>query len=222
MGKGELDARGGELLSIGAVELARLEGRSADDLDGTGTASVAPGHLVVKLGHGTSELEVAVLAVHVVRARAGIVAKPDSEVLHGAGVLLHDLDAVKDLASGLLHLAELAHEVPELGLGGDGVRGEDDHAERLGVGVLFSGGLAANHLVLSHESSGSHRGNVSVSDKIKVVVRRFMVTMRRPSTAEMINGWPREKPAEVSKWQVCHTGIFNLKLGITLWFPPSM
>ena len=157
VGERELDIRGGELHTIGTVELARLEGRSADDLDGAGTASVASGHLVVKLGHGTSELEVTELAVHVVRARAGIVSKPDSEVLHGAGVLLHDLDAVKDLSSCLLHLAELTHEVPELGLGGDRVGGEDDHAERLGVGVLLGGSLAANHLVLPHESSGGHR-----------------------------------------------------------------
>ena len=44
-------------------------------------------HLV----HGTGQGKVPVLAVHVVRAGAGVVAKPDAVVLDDAGVLLRDL-----------------------------------------------------------------------------------------------------------------------------------
>ena len=146
----------GELHAVGPLELARAEGGRADDLDGAGAAAVAPGHLVVELGHGPDELQVAVLAVHVVRARPGIVAEPDAVVLHDAAVLLDDFDAVEDLAGRLLHLAELAHEVPELGLGGDGVGGEDDHAVGLGVGILLGRGLAADDLILAHQSGCGH------------------------------------------------------------------
>ncbi len=150
MRKGEPNVPLCELSTVGPLKFTSTKGSSADDLDGTRTAAVTSGHLVVKLRYSTSELQVTVLAVHVVGTRTRIVTEPDSVVLDSTGVLLDKLDAVKNLTGGLLHLTELTQEVPELGLGSDRVRGEDNHTVCLGVWVLLCGSLTADHLVLTH------------------------------------------------------------------------
>ena len=71
-----------------------------------------------------------VLAVHVVGAGAGVVAEPDAEVLDLQRLPLLDLLHGHDLARGLLELPQLPQEVPEAGLGHDGVRSEDPHSEQ--------------------------------------------------------------------------------------------
>ena len=156
MGKGEPDLGLCELSTVGPLKLTSTNGSGTDDLDGTRTTTVTSSHLVVKLRHGSGELQVTVLAVHVVGSGTRVVTEPDSVVLDSTGVLLDKLDAVKNLTSGLLHLTELTHEVPELGLGSDRVGGEDNHTVSLGVGVLVSSSLTADNLVLAHLSSSSH------------------------------------------------------------------
>ena len=156
VGKGEPDTTLGKLSTVGPVELTGSKSGSTDDLDGTRTTTVTSSHLIVQLGDSTDELHITVLAVHVVGSRSGVVTEPDSVVFDAAAVLLDDLDAVKDLTGGLLHLTELTHEVPELGLGGDVVRGEDNHAVCLGVGVFGGACLTADNLILAHLSSSSH------------------------------------------------------------------
>lgn len=149
-----------ELSTIGPLELTSTEGSGTDDLDRTRTTTVTSSHLIVKLRNSTGELQVTVLAVHVVGSGTRVITEPDSVVLDSTGVLLNELDAVKNLTGGLLHLTELTHEVPELGLGGNRVGGKDDHAVSLGVGVLLRGSLTADHLVLAHFSSSSHDYNL--------------------------------------------------------------
>lgn len=156
VGEGELDVALGELHAVGAPEILGAEDGGTDDLDRSGTATVAAGHLVVELGDGAGEGEVTELAVHVVGAGAGVVTEPDAVVLDGAGVLLDDLGAVEDLTGGLLHLAELVEVVPELGLGDDGVGGEEDHPVGLRVGVIVGGHVPADDLVLTHLSRDGH------------------------------------------------------------------
>jgi len=148
--KGELNILLGKLHAVGPLQVGSLDSGCPDDLNGPWACAVAPSHLVVQLRDGAGESEVTELAVHVVRARAGRVTEPDAIVLHSAGVLLMKFDTVKDLASGLLHLAELVEVVPELRLSDDRVRGEDDHAVGLWVGVLLGSTVAAHHLVLAH------------------------------------------------------------------------
>lgn len=113
-------------------------------------------HFIVELGDGSSELHVTELAVHIVSSRTAVVAQPDTVVLDDIGVLLNNLDTIQDFTCGLLHLTELMHVVPELGLGNHGVRGEDDHAVRFWVGVIIGGSLTADHLKLLHCSGDSH------------------------------------------------------------------
>lgn len=156
VGKGELNSLLCELSTVGPLKLTSTKGSSTDDLDGTRTTTVTSSHLVVKLRHSSGELQVTVLAVHVVGSGTRVVTEPDSVVLDSTGVLLDKLDAVKNLTSGLLHLTELTHEVPELGLGSDRVGSEDNHAVSLGVGVLVSASLTADNLVLAHFSCSSH------------------------------------------------------------------
>ena len=57
--------------------------------------------------------DTAVLPVHVVGSRSGVVSQPDPEVLDLEGVLLLDLLDGDDLSGGLLELTQLTQEVPE-------------------------------------------------------------------------------------------------------------
>jgi len=144
----ELDLGVVELLDVHAARLGGRDGVHLDDLDGVGTGTVAGAHVAVALSDGTADGQVTVLAVHVVGARAGIVAQPDAEVLdlHGRR-LVHLLDG-HDLAGGLLELLQLAQEVPETGLGHDVVGSEDAHLVERRLGLLLAGQLAAHDLVL--------------------------------------------------------------------------
>jgi hypothetical protein len=154
--QGELDLGLGELCGVDAEEVLGGDLCRADDLYGAGAGTVSASHFVVELRDGAGELDIPELAVHVVRSRAGRVTQPNAVVLDDAAVLLHELDAVQDFTRRLLHLAELVHVVPEFRLGDRRVGGKDDHAVGLGVGVFLVGGVAADHLVLAHQSSNSH------------------------------------------------------------------
>lgn len=154
--KGELDVLLRKLHAVLALEILRGDDFSANDLDGTRAGTVAASHLVVELRDGASEGQVAELTVHVVGAGPGVVAEPDTVVLDDTRVLLNNLDAVKDLASRLLHLTELVKVVPELGFRDDGVRGENDHTVGLRVGLVIRWHFAADDLVLAQLSSDSH------------------------------------------------------------------
>jgi len=156
VGEGESDLARRKLGTIGPFELSSSKSCSSDDLDGTGTATMTPSHFVVQLRNGTSKFQIAVLAVHVVGSRPRVIPEPDSIVLNSARVFLNNFHAVEDLASCLLHLTELTHEIPKLRLGCDGVGGEDDHAVRLRVGVFVGASLSADYLVLPHFSCCSH------------------------------------------------------------------
>lgn len=134
-------------------------------MDRPEASTVTGRHVGVESLDGIGSGQLTVLLVHVVRARAGVVADPDTEVLDLQGVLLRDLPNCKftdptqsedwctynvdgdDLASGLLDLAETAEEVPVTGLSDDLVRGEDPHAVEAGSRVRLRGQMAPNDLV---------------------------------------------------------------------------
>jgi hypothetical protein len=62
--------------------------------------TVARSHVLVERVHGVRARELAVLLVHVVRARARVVANPDAEVLHLERLLLEDLGEAKYAREG--------------------------------------------------------------------------------------------------------------------------
>lgn len=156
VGKWELDSRLGELHTVRAFQVLCSDGTSANDLDGTGAGAVSTGHLIVKLGNSSGESNVSEFTVHIVSSRSGGITEPNSVILHNSGVLFDNLDAVKNFTGGDLHLTELMHVIPELGLGNHFVRGENNHAISLWVRVLFGGSLSADHLILTHLSGNSH------------------------------------------------------------------
>lgn len=59
-------------------------------LDRVRAGPVSGAHIAVALRDGAADAQVAVLAVHVVDSRAGLVAQPDAEVLDLDGALLWD------------------------------------------------------------------------------------------------------------------------------------
>jgi len=154
--KGELNILLGKLHTIGPLQILSLNSGSPDDLDGTGTGAMTSSHLVVELGDGSGELQITVFPVHIMGTGTGRITEPDSVILDNVGVLLSDFNNIEDLSGGLLHLTELMHVVPELGLCNNLVGGKDEHAVGFRVGEVGSGSFAANNLVLVHLSGNSH------------------------------------------------------------------
>jgi len=174
----ELDILLGVLHTIGTLQVLVRNNTGTDNLNGSGTSAVSSGHFIVELRDGSSELHVPEFAVHVMGTRTGGITQPDSKILDKASVLLADFDTVKDFTGSLLHLTELVHVVPELGLSNDSVWGKDDHAVGLWVRVFLSGSLSADHLVLFHHSGDSHisvktRGYIYVSIRYARVDGRY-------------------------------------------------
>lgn len=141
-------------------------------MDGAEARTVTGGHVLVEGLDGVGAAHLTELLVHVVGTGAGVVTNPDAEVLDLERALLVDLRAdqysfrpcmkplstyhvqADDLAVGLLQLAELSHEVPEPGLGNNGVGRKDAHAVQLGRGVRLGGQMTPNDLVLSKTPCG--------------------------------------------------------------------
>lgn len=133
-------------------------------MDTPEASAVTGSHVLVHGLNGVAARHLAVLLVHIVGARARIVADPDTKVLDLERVLLVDLQSpsehssvlfyssplfhvllhrlrsthlveADDLAVGLLNLLQLGEEVPEAALRDDIVWREDAHAVELRVWV---------------------------------------------------------------------------------------
>ena len=154
----ELDLGLCVLHSIHTLQVSSLNGSGTDDLNGARATTVSASHFIVELRDSPSEPDIAELAVHVVSSRAALVTQPDTIVLDNVGVLLNNFNTVQNFTRCLLHLTELVHVVPELGLGNNSVGGKDDHTVRFWVGVIIGGGLSADHLKLFHDSGDGHLG----------------------------------------------------------------
>ncbi len=138
------------LISIVSLDLRIPDYGSLDDLDVASHSSVSTGHVVVHLPDGTGQGDISVLLVHVVSSASASVAQPDSEILNLSGGLLENLSNIEDLTPSSLGLSKRLHVVPELGLGDDGVPGEDLHSEDLGARILRGGSSTTNQLVEVH------------------------------------------------------------------------
>lgn len=90
LGQRELDLGVVELLDLGPATAGCLQNLHFDDLDGMSARAMASSHVAVALCHGTAHRQVAVLSVHVVCSRAGVVAQPHTEVLDLQWRLLRD------------------------------------------------------------------------------------------------------------------------------------
>lgn len=78
-----------ELLDVWSADIRSLgDLLDAQDLDGAEACAVARSHVLVERVYGVRTGELAELFVHVVRARAGVVAHPDTEVLDSERGLL--------------------------------------------------------------------------------------------------------------------------------------
>lgn len=132
--------------------------------DGPEPRPVTGRHVLVHCMDGIRAAHFPVLFVHVVRARAGIIAEPDAKVLDLERALFMDLALLvqahsqlffriylikaDNLAIGLLDLAELHQEVPESRLRDDRVGREDPHAVQLRGRVCLRRQMAPDDLVL--------------------------------------------------------------------------
>ena len=116
-------------------------------------------HIAVALSDSGRHGQVPVLAVHVVSSRPGLIAQPDTKVLHLQGALVVHLDgeterehenqflnhmlsevyllAADNLTSGLLELAQLAQEIPKARFGHNVVWSKDPHPVERRIGLLL-------------------------------------------------------------------------------------
>lgn len=137
VGLGELSAAVGHLHDVCASEFAVRDNAGADHLNSLSTGTVATGHLVVHLGHGTAERGVTVLLVHVDGKSAGEITENDTVVLDGGGMLLVDLGGGNDLTLNLADLVLSLHVVPELGTSKNGIASKHADSVQLGLLALF-------------------------------------------------------------------------------------
>lgn len=73
--------------------------RAGTHVDRPETRTMPRRHILVQAPHGVRARQLAVLLVHVVRARARIVPDPDTEVLHLQGLLFVDLGGEGSMAT---------------------------------------------------------------------------------------------------------------------------
>lgn len=95
MGKGESELRLEELFDVRTTDIVcLLELDDAKDMNGPESGTVSCCHVLVKRFNGIGTAEFAELLVHVVCARAGVVAEPNTKVLDLQRLLLiYDVDA---------------------------------------------------------------------------------------------------------------------------------
>jgi hypothetical protein len=80
-----------KLQSRDSLAILGSHSSSADDLDGSKARAMTTSHVVVKVVNGGVEIDVSVLTIHIVRARARVILDPYTEVLHICGLLLSNL-----------------------------------------------------------------------------------------------------------------------------------
>lgn len=131
MRQGESDLASNELLNVRALDSNRDiisvdfrvvslrstdtggDNLSIDDVNAGEAGAVTASELSVHLLNSTNEGNIAVLLVHIVGTRAGVVANSDTVVLDNVLVGFTDLIHGKNLTSGLLKLVHLVEKIPE-------------------------------------------------------------------------------------------------------------
>mmetsp|Transcript_1253 Transcript_1253/g.1832 ORF Transcript_1253/g.1832 Transcript_1253/m.1832 type:complete len:202 (-) Transcript_1253:176-781(-) len=164
VGQRELDSLLGELHSIWSLQILSFQNCSANDLDGTWSSAVSTSHLVIQLRDRSSQGQITILTVHIVGTATRIISDPNTVVLYNPRILFHQLNTIQNLTGCFLHLAELVQVVPELGLCNNWVWSEDDHPVGFRIWVVFSGSMAAYHLVPTHNSRYCHFATIRFSE----------------------------------------------------------
>jgi len=133
-----------ELLDVWASAFVIFNFLHSDDLDGVSTCTMAGSHITVALSDSCRDSQITVLAVHVVSSRAGVITKPDTEVLDLQwGLLMNLLDA-DNFTSCFLEFTQLTQEIPETGLCNNVVWSKDPHAVQRRIGVLLGRQFASD------------------------------------------------------------------------------
>lgn len=155
MGKRELEIFGSKLLDVGPLDVCGLlELDNLQNVNRSEAGTVAGSHVVVKRLDSIGAGELTVLLVHVVGARAGIVANPDPKVLHRGRALLENLVDADDFPVRLLNTTQTSEKVPETRLGNYLVGCKNAHAVELGLRMSLAGQMASNDLVLVDATHG--------------------------------------------------------------------
>lgn len=101
MSQWEFDLRGKNLLNGRSLHILGLEHGGFDNLNGRLSGSVSSRHVIVHLLNRAGQTNVSEFLVHVVRAGARIVSKPNRIVLYSASVLVLLLYRVNYLHASL-------------------------------------------------------------------------------------------------------------------------
>ena len=115
--------------------------------------TMAGSHILVQGLHRLRPAHLSVLLVHVVCAGSRVIPNPDAEVLNLERSLLVDDVQADDFAVGFLHFPQFHQEVPETGLGDNGVGCKDAHAVEFGRWFRLGGQVTAYHLVFDEAAT---------------------------------------------------------------------
>ena len=92
MRQGEFEALRHQLLDVWTLDLiVTLQLNNPQDMDRPESGTVPGCHVLIQCLHRVGPGHLAIFFVHVMRARAGIVADPDAEILDFHGPLFVDL-----------------------------------------------------------------------------------------------------------------------------------
>lgn len=148
--QGKLNLRIVKLLHVGTSALVGRNLLNANNLNGISSGTMTSTHVTIARSDGIVGGNVTVFSIHVVRASARIVSKPDSVILHllGSIRLLNFLN-LDNLAVGLLNLLQFRKKVPEPRLCNDMIGRKDGHAVQWWVGDLLGGQMSSHDTILT-------------------------------------------------------------------------
>jgi len=145
-----------ELKHVGSAALGGRDLLHLHDLNGVWTSAMTSTHVTVALSDSAGRRQVSVLSVHVVRATAGVIAKPDGKVLDLLWFLIKNLITRNNFAVSLFDVLEETNKIPESALGLDSVHCEDSHLIQRRVWILLAWQTSANDAVLFKLSLNLH------------------------------------------------------------------
>merc|ERR1711928_226664 len=81
--------------------------------DGASTSSMTGSHVTVTLGDGTSNSDIPVFPVHIMRSTSRVVTNPNPKVLDRGLILFKNLFAGNNFTNRFLQFLQFLHVIPE-------------------------------------------------------------------------------------------------------------
>jgi hypothetical protein len=118
------------------------------NLNASEGGSMTRSHVHVELVNSSSSCNVSEFFIDVVCSGSTVISEEDTEVLDFQRSFLEDLIYSQNLSTAFLNFMELTQKVPKSTLDDDLVRSENSHSVNGRFGIISSGDLSSDDLVL--------------------------------------------------------------------------